>query len=52
VSGYESLGAAAARNHMIFFHEPLSRSLKNTGKFRAIEIIGTHTDVTVFRCLK
>ena len=35
---------------MLFFYEPLSRSLKKTGKFNSVEAIGRHTDVTVFRC--
>ena len=37
-------------NSMLFFYEPLSRSLEKTGKFDSVEAIGRHTDVTVFRC--
>lgn len=51
VSGYEDRERVMAGNHMIFFYEPLSQSLKKTGKFRTIEKIGSHSDVEVFRCI-
>ena len=50
VSGYDSLDPAAARNHMIFFHEPLHKSLERTNRFRTIEPIGDHGDVKIYRC--
>lgn len=50
VSGYEGLTEAISANHMIFFHEPLEESLKNTGRFSSVRKIGAHSDVAVFRC--
>ena len=50
VSGYEEESKSIRSNSMLFFYEPLSRSLKKTGKFDSVEAIGRHTDVTVFRC--
>jgi 2-polyprenyl-3-methyl-5-hydroxy-6-metoxy-1,4-benzoquinol methylase len=50
ISGYDTIDPAREANHMLAFHEPLSASLAATGRFRTIEIIGRHTDVTVFRC--
>ena len=37
-------------NSMLFFYEPLSRSLRKTGKFESVEAVGRRTDVTIFRC--
>jgi len=51
VSGYETDTEAIRSNPMLSFHEPLSSSLKRTGKFESIEIVGRHTDVTIFRCV-
>lgn len=50
VSGYEQATEAIRSNPMLFFYEPLSSSLKKTGKFISVEAIGRHTDVTIFRC--
>lgn len=50
ISGYERETDSIRLNPMVFFHEPLSRSLKNTGRFTNIEKIGAHTDVTIYRC--
>jgi hypothetical protein len=52
ISGYESHHAHIDQNYLIYFHEPLSKSLTETGKFKKIEKIGEHTDVTIFRCEK
>ena len=50
VSGYAADVRNLGNNHMLFFHEPLELSLRNTCRFRSIRKIGEHTDVTVFRC--
>lgn len=50
VSGYEQPTHAIDSNPMLFFHEPLSRTLAATGKFQSVRVIGSHTDVTVFCC--
>ncbi len=50
VSGYEEESESIRSNSMLFFYEPLSRSLKKTGKFESVEAVGRHTDVTIFRC--
>jgi hypothetical protein len=50
VSGYEEATEAIRANPMLFFYEPLSASLKKTGKFISVEAVGRHTDVTIFRC--
>lgn len=47
VSGYEN---KSNPTHMVFFHEPLSRSLAASGRFRSIAPIGSHSDVVVYRC--
>lgn len=50
VSGYEEATEAIRSNPMLFFYEPLSSSLRKTGKFISVEAVGRHTDVTIFRC--
>ncbi|MDR8732329.1 hypothetical protein [Burkholderia pseudomultivorans] len=50
VSGYGGDYEGRAANSMIFFYEPLDESLRKTGKFRSVQAVGSHTDVTVFRC--
>ena len=50
VSGYERESELIRSNSMLFFYEPLSRSLEKTGKFESVEAVGRHTDVTIFRC--
>jgi hypothetical protein len=50
VSGYDESTEEICSNSMLFFYEPLSRSLVKTGKFTSVETIGRHTDVTIFRC--
>jgi SAM-dependent methyltransferase len=50
VSGYEETTEAIRSNPILFFYEPLSSSLRKTGKFVSVEAIGRHTDVTIFRC--
>ena len=50
VSGYESIGEDKVRRHMLYFYEPLSVSLANTGRFERIEPIGGHSDVRIYRC--
>ena len=50
VSGYERESESIRSNSMLFFYEPLSRSLEKTGKFESVEAVGRHTDVTIFRC--
>jgi len=52
ISGYEFYQPHVEHNHLIFFHEPLSKSLAKAEQFKRIEKIGEHTDVTVFRCEK
>lgn len=48
VSGYEHKDV----HHMCYFHEPLSKSLRETGDFTDIRLIGAHSDVVVYRCEK
>lgn len=50
VSGYDARTEAITNNPMVFFHEPLSESLRRTGKFKSIKAVGAHSDVIVFRC--
>ncbi|MDE2561396.1 MAG: hypothetical protein KGL48_04035 [Sphingomonadales bacterium] len=50
ISGYDHLADHVGSNHMIFFHEPLETSLKETGRFSSITKIGTHSDVSIYRC--
>jgi hypothetical protein len=50
VSGYGSDYAGRAENSMVYFYEPLDESLRKTGRFRSVQRVGSHTDVTVFRC--
>lgn len=50
VSGYAGDYEGRAENSMVYFYEPLDESLRNTGKFRSVRRIGSHTDVAVFRC--
>jgi hypothetical protein len=47
VSGYEHKGDAAS---LVFFHEPLSKSLAASGSFASIRPIGALRDVKIFRC--
>lgn len=46
VSGYEHKNP----HHMVYFYGPLSQVLAASGRFSRIEVIGSHSDVTVFRC--
>ena len=48
VSGYDTCTEAIRDNPMLFFHERLSESL--TRRFRSVTIVGTHSDVVIFRC--
>lgn len=50
ISGYTGGSCGQQDSGMVFFHEPLELSLRNTGRFRSIRKIGGHTGVTVFRC--
>lgn len=50
VSGYDSAPEEIAGNHMLFFHEPLRKSLEGTERFASIQRIGAHSDVVVYRC--
>ena len=50
VSGYESGGEEKVPRHILYFYEPLSVSLANTGRFQRIEHIGGHSDVLIYRC--
>jgi len=50
ISGYDHLADHVDTNHMIHFHQPLETSLKETGRFSSITKIGTHSDVTIYRC--
>lgn len=50
ISGYEHEGEHVTENHMIFFYEPLSTTLEQTGLFRSIKKVGAHSDVAVYRC--
>jgi hypothetical protein len=50
VSGYDHVTDKIAANHMLYFYEPLSRSLEKTGKFSSIRKIGSHSDVVIYRC--
>jgi len=47
VSGYEHKDDAAS---LVFFHEPLSKSLAATRRFASIRPIGALRDVQIFRC--
>jgi hypothetical protein len=50
VSGFDEPTDQIAANHMLFFYEPLHKSLKDTGRFSSINKIGAHTSVVVYRC--
>lgn len=50
ISGYEVRHQHVDANYLVFFHEPLSETLRKTGRFSRIEKVGHHTDVAVFRC--
>lgn len=50
VSGYDASTPAIASNPMLSFYEPLSESLRKTGKFKSIALVGRHSDVVVLRC--
>ena len=50
VSGFDAGHEAIEANPMCFFHEPLERSLRATGRFRTIARVGEHTGVVVYRC--
>jgi hypothetical protein len=50
ISGYDVLGDHVSSNHMIYFHEPLRRSLEATGRFSSIRQIGGHSDVVIYCC--
>lgn len=50
ISGYDHAGDHVAANQMLYFHEPLRRTLEATGRFAAIRQIGAHSDVVVYRC--
>jgi hypothetical protein len=50
ISGYDTATDEISSNHMVFFYEPLARSLEATGKFRNIEKIGQHSTVVIYRC--
>jgi len=47
VSGYTSKKDHHKSNHMLNYHESLITTLRNTGKFSKISIIGSHTDVDI-----
>ena len=50
VSGYDEQGEKVASNHMLFYYEPLLKTLERTGLFSRISKIGAHSGVTVYRC--
>lgn len=50
VSGYGSDYLTRAENSMLYFYEPLDQTLRSFSKFKSIERIGRHSDVTVFCC--
>jgi hypothetical protein len=50
VSGYDEMTEEISMNHMVFFYEPLRKSLEVTGKFKTIRKIGEHSTVVVYRC--
>ncbi len=50
VSGFAADEEFIRQNPMIFFFEPLELSLRQTGRFSAIQQIGAHTSVAVYRC--
>ncbi len=50
VSGLDGGGDAVESNPIVFFHEPLERSLRRTGRFGTVARIGAHTGVVVYRC--
>ena len=50
VSGYSEGTQAIAINPMVFFHEPLDKTLTDQGVFATITPIGGHSDVVVYRC--
>jgi hypothetical protein len=50
VSGYAGDYEGRAGNSMLYFYEPLEETLHKSGKFSSIRSIGSHSDVTVFRC--
>jgi SAM-dependent methyltransferase len=50
VSGYAADHDFIQKNPMLFFYEPLQRSLRRTGRFRTIRPIRAHANVAVFRC--
>ncbi len=50
ISGYDQAGDHVESNHMLYYHEPLRRSLEATGRFATIRQIGAHSDVVVYRC--
>lgn len=50
ISGYDDSNDEIAANHMLFFYQPLRRSLEEVGKFSSIRQIGQHTTVVIYRC--
>jgi len=50
VSGYDEPTDQIAANHMLFFYEPLHKSLNDTRRFSSIRKIGAHSSVVVYRC--
>lgn len=50
VSGFDGDPDPLRRNPMVFFYEPLETSLRRLARFRAIERIGRHSGVVVYRC--
>jgi Methyltransferase domain len=50
VSGYEEETESIRQNPMLSYYEPLSLSLRRTGRFESITAVGHHSDVVIFRC--
>ena len=46
ISGYD----AKTPHHMVYFYEPLEKTLRETNCFTSITKIGAHTDVCIYRC--
>ena len=50
VSGFQANSPEIENNPMLFFYEPLEESLRRSGRFRDITLVGAHTNVAVYRC--
>jgi hypothetical protein len=50
VSGFGRQTEGIRRNPMLFFYEPLEKSLERTGRFRRIQQIGRYPSMAIYRC--